>query len=1444
MVRHSPGPRAGSHPGGASRRARSLVALATAVVVPFAALPAAAAAVHTPASSATSLSALGLTAEQVAAASVEGAATLRSAQLDVQVAADFPRVLSYTDRASGASLAGSTATVTKVRLNGTDRAVAVEAGEPGETSRDYRLTFPDLAGVSIDTRLEVEGSAVTFRVTGVTDTEAFRVGTIEVPGHDLLSVSSADPSAVVASAVISPDRGKVGDTFTSVTGQTPVNANPVGSAYAIVSTSALSATIVTNSVYDEANGKAAADGNRLQRQARAADGGVRVGVWSGAWTYRAQGSPVTEELPYATVVVTADANADDKVDWQDGAIAFRATAPKALGADQVADRVVTHIPFNFASQATHPFLRTLDDVKRISLATDGLGQMALLKGYGSEGHDSAHPDYGGNYNERAGGLEDMNTLLAQGGDWNADFGVHINATEAYAEANAFSDELVDPSAKGWNWLGQSYYIDQRRDVNSGDLAARIGQLADETQGNLDLLYVDVYYNFGWQARALADAARANDLQIATEWSDKFEANSLWSHWSADENYGGAANKGLNSQIVRFIDNAEKDTWNPHPLLGNARLVEFEGWTGQTDWNAFYKNIWTTNVPTKFLQHQEIVRWGTDRIDFRGDVSARGTTAADRQILVGDAVVAQGGTYLLPWNASDAPGLEGEAAEGSKLYHYNPAGGSTTWTLTDELAGATSLTMYKLTTTGREKVADVPVTGGKVTVDATAGQPYVLYPQGVATPSAEDVAWGAASGIVDPGFNAATLDAYETTGTTGIETLANGQRVATLGAGASSLSQQLGELSTGTYAVSAWVEVQPGKSRSTTLSVSGEGVAQNASTVVERSTAKNLVAADEKNNRYYQRVQVLVDVTGPARPTLTVSASAGDAVVRVDDLRVVSATRSVAPAVEGETGTVVAFEDFENVPQGWGPFVKGDAGGVTDPRTHIAQRNAPYTQAGWNGKLVDDALSGDWSLKAHEENKGLVYRTVPSTVKLEAGRQYRVSFDYQSGNGGEYQWVTGYDSVASGAPASVETHAAPLGQQRTTATFSEDVVASGCGDTWVGLRKLTAGGNQSDLILDDFRVVDLGPAEATPACASLTVSPGPVAFEPDVASTVTTRLTVHEPVAVADVAVTLDVPEGWEVEATNASTAATLPAGGVLTTTWQVTPHGKITADAYTLTSGGSYTTTAAPVGERSVEAGQSVWVVVPPNGGENWVSDLPFVSTTNGWGPVERDLSNGEQGEKDGKPLSLRGVVHEKGLGTHANSSVRVFLAAQCDAFTATVGVDDVQGTKGTVQFKVVGDGTQLAQTEVLKGGGKTVDLDVPVTGVRYLDLIVTDGGDGNGNDHADWGSAKVSCADPVEPEPELEVTTTAKAQCAASRVQLAVRAVNEEDFPVDVKISTPFGTKTFQQVQPGKSASQTFTTRKDAIEAGTATVTATATVDGKEVTTTIESEYAATSCG
>ena len=77
------------------------------------------------------------------------------------------------------------------------------------------------------------------------------------------------------------------------------------------------------------------------------------------------------------------------------------------GADEVTDSW-TMIAMNVGSEAQYPFLRILDNVKKMYLATDGFGQNIIIKGYQGEGHDSSHPDYA-NYNKHAGGLEDFNT---------------------------------------------------------------------------------------------------------------------------------------------------------------------------------------------------------------------------------------------------------------------------------------------------------------------------------------------------------------------------------------------------------------------------------------------------------------------------------------------------------------------------------------------------------------------------------------------------------------------------------------------------------------------------------------------------------------------------------------------------------------------------------------------------------------------------------------------------------------------------------------------------------------------------------------------------------------------------------------------------------------------------------------------------------------------------
>lgn len=994
----------------------------------------------------------------------DDALVLSSGALDIEVSREFPQIVSYT-YGNDAKLLGRAQPLSSVTLNGKAYDTHVTANRSSSSRAVYKLTFPDLDGVWLTASLSVEGTVATFAVDKIVDTKDFRVHTIDIPDHDLLSVSSAQSGAKVAAARISPDRATSGDSVDAVSEDSPTQDKPTGSAYGIVHTDKVAAAIETNSVYDESEGPAEQDNGRIWRQTRKDGEERRTSLWSGQWTYRAQQSPFTEELPWAKVTLTGDRNDDDTVDWQDGAIALREITSQPKGAEKTADRVVTHIPFNFGSEATHPFLRTLDDVKRISLATDGLGQLALLKGYQSEGHDSAHPDYGDNVNQGAGGLKDLNKLLAQGEKWGADFGVHVNATEAYPEAKNFSEQLVDPKQKGWNWLDQSYYMDQRRDLVSGDIQKRFAKLREQTHRNLEFLYFDVYYSHGWLAERVAKEVRDQGWQLGTEWSDRFEESSLWSHWATDEEYGGTENKGINSEIIRFVRNHEKDVWNPHPILGNPEVREFEGWTGQVDWNHFYDNIWDRNLPAKFLQQEQITRWAKDEIHFTGDV--RATDKGGRQFFVGDKRVLNGDTYLLPWQSAE----DGEKTSAPKLYHHNKKGGETTWQLTDAFAANKTLKLYELTDQGRKFVAEAPVKDGAVTLDAKANTPYVLDGSDTRAKPAQ-VKWGQGGQVADPGFDSGSTESWRTTGDVDVARNARGQYEARLHKGEQAgVEQELTGLTPGTYEASAQLEVQPGKSRKTTLAVDAEG--ESGSTQLERSTAQNWTAADEKHGTYMQRVRTYFTVPeGSDRATLSVKAAAGDADVKVDNVRVV-ATKYAPKLPEG----VLVDEDFESPTRAWHPFVKGDAGKVTDSRTHRAEKNAPYTQRGWNGKLVDDVLDGDWSLKSHSENTGLVYRTSAHSVAFQEGRRYRVSFDHQSGREDRYTWVTGYDTIEDGAPKSVKVNATKLGERHRTSRFSEEFTTTGCGDFWVGLEKNDQGeaGDQGDLIMDNLRVEDLGPA---------------------------------------------------------------------------------------------------------------------------------------------------------------------------------------------------------------------------------------------------------------------------------------------------------------------------------------------------------------------------------
>ncbi|CAM3593334.1 NPCBM/NEW2 domain-containing protein [Deinococcus frigens] len=161
------------------------------------------------------------------------------------------------------------------------------------------------------------------------------------------------------------------------------------------------------------------------------------------------------------------------------------------------------------------------------------------------------------------------------------------------------------------------------------------------------------------------------------------------------------------------------------------------------------------------------------------------------------------------------------------------------------------------------------------------------------------------------------------------------------------------------------------------------------------------------------------------------------------------------------------------------------------------------------------------------------------------------------------------------------------------------------------------------------------------------------------------------------------------------------------------------------------------------------------NSGNNTLSYEPWTAATNGWGPIERNMSNGEKGSNDGRALSIDGKKYDSGFGTHANSSMTFNLGGQCSRFVSDVGLDDEVGNQGSVVFKVYADGVKLFDSGTMTGAEAAKTVNVDVSGRQELKLVVTDGGDNINYDHADWGGATLmDCnvsatpAPPVPPSP------------------------------------------------------------------------------------------------
>jgi len=185
------------------------------------------------------------------------------------------------------------------------------------------------------------------------------------------------------------------------------------------------------------------------------------------------------------------------------------------------------------------------------------------------------------------------------------------------------------------------------------------------------------------------------------------------------------------------------------------------------------------------------------------------------------------------------------------------------------------------------------------------------------------------------------------------------------------------------------------------------------------------------------------------------------------------------------------------------------------------------------------------------------------------------------------------------------------------------------------------------------------------------------------------------------------------------------------------------------------------------------------SGTTTYLSDLTWVSATSGWGPVEKDTSNGSNGTGDGRTMSIAGVTYTKGLGAHAISQIVYNINKQYGAFQTDVGVDDE--SFGTVDFQVMADGVKIYDSGTMPAGQAAQHVNLNVAGVSQLTLYVSDAGDGNSGDHADWAGAKLisSSGSPSVPVAPSNLVATA---ISTSQINLAFQdnSTNETGFVIE----------------------------------------------------------------
>ncbi len=105
-------------------------------------------------------------------------------------------------------------------------------------------------------------------------------------------------------------------------------------------------------------------------------------------------------------------------------------------------------------------------------------------------------------------------------------------------------------------------------------------------------------------------------------------------------------------------------------------------------------------------------------------------------------------------------------------------------------------------------------------------------------------------------------------------------------------------------------------------------------------------------------------------------------------------------------------------------------------------------------------------------------------------------------------------------------------------------------------------------------------------------------------------------------------------------------------------------------------------------------------------------------------------------PIVLGGVQYKHGIGTLSINELIVDLKGQARQFISMVGLDDAAVGEASVSVEVWVDNKKKFDSGVMHAGDPPQFVNIDLTGARFMELSIDDGGDTSNGDYADWGGS------------------------------------------------------------------------------------------------------------